>query len=536
MVLVFLAEITQGAQNGVRGRLAQPAEGGILDDGGHLLEQLDIALLALALGDVCQNFEHPFGSLAAGGAFPAGFVLAEVHEEAGHVDGAGVLVHDDQTAGTHDCPQFGDFFIIDRGVEMLRGNHAARGSAELGGLEPLSLGNASADVEDDGAEGRSHRDFDQADVVDVAGEGEDLRSLALFRSDAGVPGPAPEHDLSDVGERLHVVQDARFLPEAGNGGEGGSRSRHAALSLDGGHQRRFLAADERARALVDLQIEVEAGPQDILPQEPVFLGLGNGDVQAVDRQRIFRPAIDVALMGADRLGGDDHPFQNRVGVRFQDAAVHEGARIPFVGVAENILHVSRRSGGKFPFHARGEPRAAAAAQTRDQDLLNDLIRRHFGQGLDHAGIAVPGDILIDFLGVNESAVAENTKILKGEKGDVLHRRNDSGGDRFAIEQPLQHTTLDEMLLDKLGDIGGFDHHVDDALRIDDHDRPHRTETVAAGFHDPDFIDQPPPLQLGDQFFFHREASRCMTSCSSTEQQMRAKNFHVDFILLHMLIV
>ena len=125
---------------------------------------------------------------------------------------------------------------------------------------------------------------------------------------------------------------------------------------------------------------------------------------------------------------------------------------------------------------------------------------------------------------------------QGEKGDVLHRRNDSGGNRFAIEQSFQHTPLDEMLLDKLGDIGGFDHHVDDALRIDDHDRPHRTETVAAGFHDPDFIDQPPPLQLGDQFFFHREASRCMTSCSSAEQQMRAKNFHVDFILLHMLIV
>ena len=119
VVLVFLAEIADGAQDRIRGRLAEAAEGGVLDDGRHLLEELDVALLALALGDVRQDLQHPLGPLAAGGALAAGFILAEVHEEAGHVDGAGVLVHDDQAAGTHDGAQFDHLLVIDGGVEVL---------------------------------------------------------------------------------------------------------------------------------------------------------------------------------------------------------------------------------------------------------------------------------------------------------------------------------------------------------------------------------------------------------------------------------
>ncbi len=522
-------------RTGIRGRLAEAAEGGVLDDGRHLLEKLDVAFLALSLGDVRQDFQHPLGPLAAGGALAAGFVLAEVHEEAGHVDGAGVLVHDDHAAGTHDGAQFRHLLVIDGGIEVLHGNHAAGGSAELGGLEFLAFGDAAADVIDDGPQGRSHRDFHEADVVHVAGQREDLRPLALFGADAGVPGAAAEDDLPDVGEGFHVVQDARLLPETGDGGEGGPRSGHAAFALDRGHQGRFLAADEGAGALVDLQIEVKAGSQDVLAQQAVFLGLVDGDVQAVDGQRILGPAVDVTLMGADGLGGDDHAFQNGVRVGLQDAAVHEGARVAFVGVAQHVFDVARRGGGELPFHARRETGAAAAAQTRIEDLLDDLIRRHFGQGLGHAGITVPGDVLVDLLRIDEAAVSEDPQILEGEEGDLLHRGDDPGGDGFPVEQSLQNTPLDEVLLHQFGDILGFDHHVDDALRIDDHDGTHGAETVAAGFHQFDFVGQAPFIQFGDQFLFDREASGCMTACSSAEQQMRAKNFHVDFILLHMLI-
>ena len=53
-------------------------------------------------------------------------------------------------------------------------------------------------------------------------------------------------------------------------------------------------------------------------------------------------------------------------------------------------------------------------------------------------------------------------------------------------------------------------------------RPHGAETVAAGFHQFDFSGKASFLQFGDQCLFYLEASGCMTACSSTEQQMRAK--------------
>ena len=381
------------------------------------------------------------------------------------------------------------------------GNHAARGSAELGGLELFPLGDAAADVEDDGAQGRSHRDFHEADVVDIAGEGEDLRPLALLRADAGVPGAAAEDDLPDVGEGFHVVEDARLLPETGHGGEGGPGSGHAAFPLDGGHQGRFLAADEGAGALVDLEIEVKAGSQDVLSQQAVFLGLVDGDVQAVDGQRILGPAVDVPLVGADGLGGDDHAFQNGVGIGLQDAAVHEGAGIAFVGVAQDIFDVARRGGGELPFHSRGETGAAAAAQTRIEDLLDDLLRRHLRQGLGHAGVTVPGDVLIDLLGIDEAPVAQHPQILQGEEGDLLHRGDELRRDGFPVEQPLQNASLDQMFLHQFGNILGFDHHVDDAFRVDDHDRSHGAETVAAGLHQLDFVGEAPFFEFGDQVPF-----------------------------------
>ena len=362
VVLVLLPEVADGAQDGVRGCLAEAAEGGVLDDGRHLLEELDVAFLAFSFGDVRQDLQHPLRPLPAGGALPAGLVLAEIHEEAGHVDGALVFVHDDEAARSHDGAQLDDGLVIDRCVQVLDRDAAAGGTAQLGCLVLLPAGDPAADVIDDGPQRGSHRDLHEADVVHVSGEREDLRPLAFFRADAGIPGAAAEHDLPDVGEGFHVVQDARLLPETGDGGEGGARSRHAAFALDRGHQGRFLAADEGAGALVDLQIKVKAGPEDVLSQEAVLSGLVDGDVQAVDGQRILGAAVDVTLMGSDRPGGDDHAFQNGVRVRLQDAAVHKGARVAFVGVAQDVFNVAGGSGGKLPFHTGRETSAAAAAE------------------------------------------------------------------------------------------------------------------------------------------------------------------------------
>ena len=54
---------------------------------------------AASLGDICQDLQHPFGTLPTGNAFAAGFILGEVHEEPGHLYHTALVVHDHQAAG-----------------------------------------------------------------------------------------------------------------------------------------------------------------------------------------------------------------------------------------------------------------------------------------------------------------------------------------------------------------------------------------------------------------------------------------------------
>jgi len=41
---------------------------------------------------------------------PQDSILAEIHEESGHIDGALVFIHDNQAAGTHNSAKLDNFF------------------------------------------------------------------------------------------------------------------------------------------------------------------------------------------------------------------------------------------------------------------------------------------------------------------------------------------------------------------------------------------------------------------------------------------
>ena len=191
---VFLAEVADGGEHRVRGGLAQAAERRVLDHFAQVDQPLDVALFAPALADAVEDFQHPLGADAAGHALAARFLLDELEEEAGDVDHAAILVHDDQAAGAHDRAELGERLVVERHVEVLLGDAAAGGAADLGGLELLAVGDAAADVVDQVAQRHADGHFDQAGVLDRAGQGEDLGALALLGAVGGVPRAAVEDD------------------------------------------------------------------------------------------------------------------------------------------------------------------------------------------------------------------------------------------------------------------------------------------------------------------------------------------------------
>ena len=133
-------------------------------------------------------------------------------------------------------------------------------------------------------------------------------------------------------------------------------------------QGRFFSTDKGTGAIADLDIEIKARTQDILAQQAIFAGLGNGHLQAVDGQRILGPDIDQAVVGIDAIAADHHRLDDRIRIAFHDGPVHERTGIPFIGIAYHILVGGIELAGDLPLHTRGETGTAAAAQTGGLDI------------------------------------------------------------------------------------------------------------------------------------------------------------------------
>ena len=172
--LVFVAEISERGENGIRSRLTESAERAVLYLSAQLFEQLDISVSAIALAYPLKSFSQAHSTDAAWYALPARLVCCEIEKEFCHAHHAGVLVHNDHTARTHHAADGGEVVVVYLGVHEARGDASAGRSAGLSRLELLAGRDAAADDLDDLSEGGAHRDLDETGVGDLSAESEDL--------------------------------------------------------------------------------------------------------------------------------------------------------------------------------------------------------------------------------------------------------------------------------------------------------------------------------------------------------------------------
>ena len=97
-------------------------------------------------------------------------------------------------------------------------------------------------------------------------------SVPMAGEGVGAVGDDPRHG----GVGLDVVEVGRLAPEAVGDRADVLAARHAAMALDGGRERRRLAADEGAGALVDAQVEVPAGAEDVVAEQAALARLRRG--------------------------------------------------------------------------------------------------------------------------------------------------------------------------------------------------------------------------------------------------------------------
>ena len=278
---ILVSEVAQRAQHRIGRRHAQSAQTGFLDRAAQdRPADRDRPCVAIAVADSRQQRKHLRGAGAAGNAFAAGLRHAELHEEAGHIDHARGVVHDDHAAGAHHGADADQRLVADLQVEMLFGNAAARRAASLHSLEFVTVRNAAADAFDDLSQAHAHGHFDQAGVGDLAGQREDLGALAACRADCREPFAALANDGSDVGESLDIVDQRWLAPQSAYGWIRGPGFGCAALAFDRRDQGGLFAADKCAGAEANLDVEVERRAADVACRAGRAAAHRAGSVQA----------------------------------------------------------------------------------------------------------------------------------------------------------------------------------------------------------------------------------------------------------------
>ncbi len=426
--LVLVAEPLERRQHRVGRALTQSAQAGRLDgfsqplqlhDALHPQERVEIDFLVPRARHRLQDLQHPPRPFAAGDAFAAALGLDEFHEVLGEIDHAGGFVDDDQPARPHDGAEGLQFLVIGAQVEMGLGHASPRGAADLHRLAPLLVRDAAADGVDHFAQRRTHGHFDQARPLHHPGEGEHLGPLALLGSHPRVPVRPPVQDDGKVGEGLDVVDHGGLPEQPLHGGERRPGARHPAHPLDGVDQGGFLAANERTRPHLESDREIDAAVEDVVTDQAVVFRLHERLVEALDRQRVFGADVDVSPGRPDGVGRDQHPFQEPVRVAFAHRAVHEGARIPFVGVADQVLLVRGRVAGELPLHPGQESAPPAAPEPALEHLVDHFLRGHAAQDTRNRAVPPVGYILVDVAGVDDAAPREHHAHLPRKKRVIL---------------------------------------------------------------------------------------------------------------------
>ena len=216
------------------------------------------------------------------------------------------------------------------------------------------------------------------------------------------------------------------MPIAARRGEWRLEPRHAALALERFDQRRLLATDKRTRALLDAHPAGKAGAEDVVAQKALFLRLADRIAQPLDRKRIFRTHIDNHLGSPNRIGGDQHAFNQVVRVAFDHCAIHKGTGVALIRIANEVFRLGLLFARRIPFKPGGKARAAAPLQAGNLDGFNHILRRHGGERFANGAVAAVREIILDFLRVDHATMPQRDARLLVEKRLVVIRDHKRG--------------------------------------------------------------------------------------------------------------
>ena len=80
-------------------------------------------------------------------------------------------------------------------------------------------------------------------------------------------------------------------------------------------------------------------PRILLTEVVVLVRLADRVLEPLAREHHLAAQVDEAVLRADRVRADDHPFDQRVRIDLHQLAVVERTRLPFVAVADDVARL-----------------------------------------------------------------------------------------------------------------------------------------------------------------------------------------------------
>ena len=117
------------------------------------------------------------------------------------------------------------------------------------------------------------------------------------------------------------------------------------------------------------------------PRNPFSLAESMASLHALGGQRIFSAQVDIALPRAGNETANCHALENGEGIAFHEDAVFEGARLGFVGIADDVVAASGSVSQQLtlqeeclPFLGGGKCCAATTQQLGSRELTQRAFR------------------------------------------------------------------------------------------------------------------------------------------------------------------
>ena len=219
--------------------------------------------------------------------------------------------------------------------------------------------------------------------------------IALYQCGAAID------DVRHVRERLDVVDDSRASEGADDRGEWRPVARVATLAFERFQQRAFLAADVRARALMRPDVHAVAGAHYVLADVARGACVSERRIDAALLHGEFAAQVNVRGMRADRAAGDQDALDDAVRIVFELIAIGEGARLALIAIDADVNRFFRILGNKTPLHSRRKRRAAASAEIRVLDFVDDVVGRHLEECLARGLVAVVRQVHVELAKIRD---------------------------------------------------------------------------------------------------------------------------------------